>query len=125
VPGRSDGEEEESTGQWSESAPVAEFSGEGEEEYGGGEEEDESNDALGEDGEGECGPHEVRVETGFVFERLQEAVEGCGEEKGEEDVWEEDSGEEEDTGGGEDSKAGVEGGSFTEGLARPADAKQH
>jgi hypothetical protein len=59
------------------------------------------------------------------MEGLEEAVEGRGEEEGEEDVWKEDAGEEEDTGGGEDSEAGVEGGSFAEGLAGPADTEQH
>jgi hypothetical protein len=38
---------------------------------------------------------------------LEEAVEGGGEEEGEENIWDEDAGEEEDADGGEDSEAGV------------------
>jgi hypothetical protein len=56
---------------------------------------------------------------------LEEAVEGCGEEEGEEDVWDEDAGEEEDTGGGEEPESSVEGGALAKGLTRPADAEEH
>ena len=66
----------------------------------------------------------TKLEAGWI-EGLEETVEGCGEEEGEEDVGEEDAGEEEDTGGGEDCEAGVEGGALAEGLARPADAEEH
>lgn len=56
---------------------------------------------------------------------MEEAVEGCGEEEGEEDVWDEDAGEEEDTGGGEEPESSVEGGALAKGLTRPADAEEH
>ena len=60
VPGGGDGEEEERAGEGFEAAPVAEFAGEGEVEDGGGKEEDDGDQALGEDGEGEGGPDERR-----------------------------------------------------------------
>ena len=48
-------------------------------------------------------------------EGSEEAVEGGGEEEGEQDFGDEDAGEEEDAGGGEDGEAGVEGGAGAEG----------
>ena len=63
VPGRGDGEEEEGAGEGFEATPVAEFAGEGEVEEGGGDEEDDGDQALGEDSEGQGCPQEVGVEV--------------------------------------------------------------
>ena len=57
VPGGGDGEEEQGAGEGFEAAPVAVFAGEREVDDGGAEEEDEGDEAFGEDGEGEGGPH--------------------------------------------------------------------
>jgi hypothetical protein len=55
---------------------------------------------------------------------VEEAVEGGGEEEGEEDFGDEDAGEEEDAGGGEGEEAGVESGALVEGFARPEIAEE-
>jgi hypothetical protein len=61
VPGGGDGEKEYGAGERLEAAPVAILTGEGEVGDGGSREEDNGDQALGEDGEGERGPHEVGV----------------------------------------------------------------
>ena len=67
VPGGGYGEEEEEAGEGLEGAPAVELAGPEEEEEDGGEDEDDGDEALGEDGEGQGGPHQVGPDGG-VFE---------------------------------------------------------
>ena len=64
VPRGGDGEEEEGPVKGLRRAPVFVVAGEGEVDDGGAEEEDDGDEAFGEDGEGEGGPHEVGVGGG-------------------------------------------------------------
>ncbi len=64
VPRGGDGEEEEDSGEGFQPAPMLCFSGQEEIGEGGSEEEHESDEALGEDGEGETGPHGAGIEDG-------------------------------------------------------------
>ncbi len=61
VPGGGDGKEEKKAGEGAEGAPFFIVAGEGEIEDRGAEEEDESDEAFGEEGQREGGPHGVGV----------------------------------------------------------------
>ncbi len=65
VPRGGYGEEEKDAGEGLERAPAVELVGPEEEEKSGGEDEDDGDEAFGEDGEGEGGPHQVGPDGGW------------------------------------------------------------
>ena len=132
VPRSGHGEEEDCAGKGLERAPVAIFAGECEIDDGGAEDEDQRDQSLGEDGEGERGPHRIGVERvascrlqfASGTQGAQEAVKRDGEEEREQHVGDEDAREEEDSGGGEHTEARVEACTLAERLVGPAVAEQ-
>ncbi len=114
VPGDGEDEEENGLRGGADAEQVPEIAGAGEVEEDDGDGKDESDEALGEDGERGGGGDAEAVDVGGVIlgEGAPEKMEGKGDEEGEQDVGEQDAGEDEDAEAGEEDEGGVESGAI-------------
>ncbi len=93
VPRRGDGKEEQNAGEQAELTPAAPIAGKPQVGHGGGKKEDRGNQPLGQHGQRQSGPGQVKAVRFVILEPNEKIVESKGQQEGKQDFGDEDAGE--------------------------------
>src|SRR5271165_6037935 len=105
VPWRGNGQKEQEAGDGLQSAPAAPLAGEHQVGNGRSEEEDGRDEALGEQSQGDAGPHPVKARRTVGLEAGEQAVEGEEQKEGQFRLGNDKACKEKRSDGGEDAQA--------------------
>ena len=119
VPGRGNGEEEQNAGGQAELTPAAPISGEQQVRHGGEEEEDRSHHPLGQHGQRQGSPGQVKAGGFPVFQPDEKIVKSKGQQQGKQDFGNEDAGEQKNSHAGQNAEGGIERRALAIGATAP------
>ena len=119
VPGRGDGKEEQNAGEQAELTPAAPISGEQQVRHGGEEEKDRSHQPLGQHGQRQSRPGQVKAEGFLVFQPDEKIVKSEGQQEGKQDFGNEDAGEQKNSHAGQNAEGGIERRALAIGATAP------